>query len=79
MPTCSSSCGATRSHVIDRIPDCSRVFEDLGIAVQVLPWTEEELTARLADRDPFAAQILRTGKVLAGGGQDDVTARITIR
>ncbi len=52
--------------VIDRIPDYSRAFEDLGIAIQVLPWTEQEMAERRAERDPFAKEILKTGKVLAG-------------
>lgn len=52
--------------VIDRIPEYARPFEGLGLAPQVLPWTEQELADRLADRDPFASEILRTGEVLAG-------------
>lgn len=31
-----------------------------------LPWTAAELAARLEERDPFAAEILRTGRTLAG-------------
>ena len=52
--------------VIDRVPDCSRPFEGLGLAVQVLPWTEGEVVARLAEGDPLAREVLRTGVTLAG-------------
>jgi len=55
-----------RRRVIDRIPDYVRPFEGLGLATQVLPWTEQELAERRAERDPFAGEILKTGKVLAG-------------
>jgi len=52
--------------VIDRIPEYGRAFEHLGLAAQVLPWTRAELATRLAEREPFATEIVRTGKVLAG-------------
>ncbi len=52
--------------VIDRVPECIRPFEGLGLAVQVLPWTEDEVVARLAEDDPLAREILRTGVTLAG-------------
>ncbi len=52
--------------VVDRVPDYSRPFEGLGLSAQVFPWTRTELTERLADNDPFAEEILRTGNVLAG-------------
>lgn len=52
--------------VLDRIPEYARAFEEAGVPTQVLPWTTDELTARLGERDPFAAEILRTGVVLAG-------------
>ncbi len=55
--------------VIDCVPECGRPFEGLGLAVQVLPWTEEELAARLAEDDPLAREVLRTGVTLAGGLQ----------
>ena len=51
---------------LDRVPDYSRAFEDAGMGVQVFPWTEAELASRLAERDPFAREILATGVVLAG-------------
>jgi predicted nucleotidyltransferase len=52
--------------VIDRVPDCTRPFEGLGLGVQVFPWTEREVVARLAEDDPFAREVLRTGVTLAG-------------
>jgi predicted nucleotidyltransferase len=52
--------------VIDRVCDYAQPFETLGLAVHVLPWTTAELASRLADGDPFAREILRTGVVLAG-------------
>ncbi|MGH7342970.1 MAG: nucleotidyltransferase domain-containing protein [Candidatus Rokuibacteriota bacterium] len=65
--------------LIDRIPDYGRAFEELGLATQVLPWTEQELADRVAEGDPFATEILRTGKVMAGkkpgGGRGDTGER----
>ncbi len=52
--------------VLDRIPDYSRAFEGLGLAVQVFPWTAAELTRRLAEHDRFAREILDTGITVAG-------------
>ncbi|MGH7699541.1 MAG: nucleotidyltransferase domain-containing protein [Gemmatimonadales bacterium] len=57
---------ADARRVLDRIPEYARAFEDVGVPTQVLPWTTDELTGRLGERDPFAAEILRTGVVLAG-------------
>lgn len=52
--------------VIDRVPHYTRPFEGLGLALQVLPWTEAELATRVTEGDPFAREIVRTGIVLAG-------------
>ena len=52
--------------VIDRVPDYGRVFEGLSIPAQIFPWTEAELADRIADGDPLALEIVRTGKPLAG-------------
>lgn len=57
--------------VIDRVPDYTRPFEGLGMSTQVFPWTEPELAARLSGNDPFAREILRTGRTLAGGLEEE--------
>lgn len=55
--------------VLDRVPEYSRPFEGLGTSTQVFPWTEAELAQRLADNDPFAREILGTGRTLAGSSK----------
>lgn len=52
--------------VIDRVPEYTRAFEGLGMSTQVFPWTEAELAERLAGGDPFAREIISTGRTLAG-------------
>ena len=58
--------GEDRRRMIDRIPDYTRPFEAARMAIQVLPWTAQELERRLAAGDRFAKEILETGHVLAG-------------
>jgi predicted nucleotidyltransferase len=55
--------------VLDRIPDYSPPFERVGVAVQLLPWTEAEVASRLREGDRFAREILDTGVTLAGSVQ----------
>jgi predicted nucleotidyltransferase len=55
-----------RRRVLDRVPDYTVPFEGLGMSVQVLPWTVEELLSRKERRDPWAAEILHRGRLLAG-------------
>jgi hypothetical protein len=53
--------------ILDRVPEYTRPFEAPGRSVQVLPWTVEELRARLTAGDRFAQEIVETGIPLAGG------------
>jgi predicted nucleotidyltransferase len=64
---------------LDRVPDYAQRFEGLGVAVQIFPWTEAEVKARLADQDPFATEIIRTGTRLAGPWQPDAPVRRRMR
>ena len=59
--------------VIDRVPDYSRAFEDLGLSTQVLPWTQAELAERLGGGDRFAREIISTGRTLAGSVDQKTT------
>ena len=52
--------------ILDRIPDWTRPFETPGLAVQVLPWTSDELHQRLTAGHRFAGEIVDTGIILAG-------------
>lgn len=52
--------------VLDRVPDYSRPFEGLDVAIQVLPWSADELLTRLREADPLAHEIVSTGITLAG-------------
>ncbi|HWP37154.1 MAG TPA: nucleotidyltransferase domain-containing protein [Gemmatimonadales bacterium] len=65
--------------VLDRVPDYAQRFEGLGVAVQVFPWTEAEIRARLAAEDAFAADIVRTGTRLAGTWQPETPVRRRMR
>ena len=57
---------ADTRRIIERIVQYSRPFEMPGLSVQVLPWTEAELSERLEASDRFAREILESGIVLAG-------------
>jgi predicted nucleotidyltransferase len=65
--------------MLDRVPDYAQRFEGLGVAVQVFPWTEAELRARLAEGDPLATDIIRTGTRLAGTWQPETPVRRRMR
>ncbi len=52
--------------IIERIVQYSQPFETPGLSVQVLAWTEAELSERLESDDRFAREILESGIVLAG-------------
>ncbi len=52
--------------VLDRVPDYTAPFEHVGMGVQVFPWTVEELMRRQERRDPWVAEILLRGRLLAG-------------
>jgi predicted nucleotidyltransferase len=52
--------------VLDRIPDWTRPFETPGLAIQMLPWTLDELRRRLAAGQRFAREVIETGIVLGG-------------
>ncbi|MFQ5705554.1 MAG: nucleotidyltransferase domain-containing protein [Gemmatimonadales bacterium] len=57
---------ADARRIIERIVQYSRPFEMPGLSVQVLAWTEAELSERLESGDRFAREILESGIVLAG-------------
>ena len=57
---------ADNRRVMDRAPEYAKAFEGLSLPAQVFPWTEAELSVRIADSDPLTVEILRTGKTLAG-------------
>lgn len=49
---------------IDRIPEMSRLFDSVPVAVDILPVTREELDQELASGNRFISRALQTGVVL---------------
>ena len=53
-----------RRRVIDRIPDFLEFFKDVGVPVDVFPYTLEEFEKMINIENPFVREILATGKEL---------------
>jgi predicted nucleotidyltransferase len=50
--------------VIDRIPGFLEFFKDVGVPVDVFPYTLEEFEKMIRIENPFVREILATGKEL---------------
>ncbi len=50
--------------IIDRIPEFLDYFSDIGVPVDVFPYTVHEFEAMIDANNPFMREILATGKEL---------------
>ena len=55
---------ADSRRVIDRIPDFLEFFKEVGVPVDVFPYTLKEFEKMIKIENPFVREILATGKEL---------------